>query len=395
MVSSCAPRLATIACLFSLALTGCGSDTDSQPQAGDSTADASSNQSSLSNIKALGRPREAATKSIFDRIGERYALLIGVRNYDKMSGLQPLRYTENDVTELGKVLLQYGYRPENVILMTDSQGAKDPKLLPESRKIQTQLNSLLRDRGKADQILIAFSGHGLQFKNDKDSYFCPLDAQVENRNTLVSMGDLYRQLEECRAGFKMLLCDACRDDPMIGTSRGIADILGLFRDDLPPPGGIAVFYACSPGEFAREDPDLQHGVFFNFIIEGLRGAADMDNDGRSCFPNWNIMPNDAYPISFALNSAASDKCEPEGKPPRPRRIDRPEKPLNPLHTAPGDGCHNHPQTSHQYQPEHHHSDSPQTATGSRNNRQHRTQTRTTPESSRLDAHRFRAAEAGR
>ena len=243
-----------------------------------------SSRRSLSDIKALGKPKAATKGSIFDRIGERYALLVGVRNYDKTSGLHPLRYTEKDATELANVLLEYGYRPENVILMTDSQGAKNPKLLPESRKIQTQLKGLLRDRGKADQVMIAFSGHGLQFKNDKDSYFCPLDAQVEKRSTLISMGSLYKQLEDCPASFKMLLCDACRDDPMIGTSRGLADVLGLFRDAPTPPGGVAVFYACSPGEYAREDPDLGHGVFFNFIIEGLRGAADMDNDGKVMLP---------------------------------------------------------------------------------------------------------------
>jgi WD40 repeat protein len=279
-------RYVAVASLLTFLFAGCGGKTDSPPPSDsqEPAAAAPSTRSSVSDIKALGKPKATTKGSIFDRIGERYALLVGVRNYDKTSGLQPLRYTEKDVTELASVLLEYGYRPENVILMTDSQGAKNPKLLPESRKIQTQLKGLLRDRGKADQVMIAFSGHGLQFKNDKDSYFCPLDAQVEKRSTLVSMGTLYEQLEECPASFKMLLCDACRDDPMIGTSRGMADILGLFRDAPTPPGGVAVFYACSPGEFAREDPDLGHGVFFNFIIEGLRGAADMDDDGKVMLP---------------------------------------------------------------------------------------------------------------
>lgn len=283
MFASCGVRLLAVACLSTLMLAGCGGTKETPPPA-DSQSSAATSRRSVRDIKALGRPSTRRESSVFDLTGERYALLIGVRGYDKTSGLQPLQYTERDITELGQVLLQYGYRRENVIMMTDTEGARDPKFLPESRKIDTQLKAVLRDRGKADQVMIAFSGHGLQFKNDKDSYFCPLDAQVEDRKTLVSMGKLYSQLEECRAGFKILLCDACRDDPMIGTSRGMAEILGLFRDDLPPPGGVAVFYACSPGEFAREDPDLAHGVFFNFIIEGLRGAADMDKDGKVMLP---------------------------------------------------------------------------------------------------------------
>lgn len=279
-------RWVAVACLGMLLLAGCGSEPEPTPQAeSQPQAEAQpATKSALSNVRALGKPPENAKASIFDRYGERYALLVGVRGYDKMSGLQPLQYTERDVTELGKVLLEYGYRSENVIVMTDAKGATDPRLLPESRKIQVQLQSILRDRGSADQVMIAFSGHGLQFKDDKDSYFCPLDARVEDRGSLVSMGDLYEKLDGCRAGFKLLLCDACRNDPVIGTSRGIADVLGLFREEGPVPGGVAVFYACSPGEFAREDPDLRHGVFFNFIIEGLRGGADMDEDGKVMLP---------------------------------------------------------------------------------------------------------------
>ncbi len=284
MFTSCGFRFLAVAWLSTLMIGGCGGTKETAPPADPQPPAAAASRRSVRDIKALGRPSIRHENSVFDLTGERYALLIGVRNYDKTSGLQPLQYTERDITELGQVLLQYGYRPENVILMTDTEGARDPKFLPESRKIETQLKAVLRDRGKADQVMIAFSGHGLQFKNDKDSYFCPLDAQVEDRRSLVSMGKLYGQLEESRAGFKILLCDACRDDPMIGTSRGMAEILGLFREDLPPPGGVAVFYACSPGEFAREDPDLAHGVFFNFIIEGLRGGADLDKDGKVMLP---------------------------------------------------------------------------------------------------------------
>jgi hypothetical protein len=222
--------------------------------------------------------------SAFDKIGERYALLIGVVNYDKPSGLRPLKYTGNDVVELAKVLQQNGYRPENILLMTDVPGVAKPDMLPESRKIAKRLGSLLRDRGRADSILIAFAGHGVQFKGDEDSYFCPLDARVDDRETLLSMGDLYKKLEGCSAAFKLVLCDACRNDPLVSSSRGLRLLKPVERPRLTPPGGVAVFYSCSPGEVAYEDPDLKHGVFFNFVIDGLRGAADIDADGQVMLP---------------------------------------------------------------------------------------------------------------
>jgi formylglycine-generating enzyme required for sulfatase activity len=47
-----------------------------------------------------------------------------------------------------------------------------------------------------------------------------------------------------------------------------------------PPGGIAAIYSCSQGEKSFEHPDLQHGVFANFLIEAFSGKGDIDNDGE-------------------------------------------------------------------------------------------------------------------
>jgi uncharacterized caspase-like protein len=43
---------------------------------------------------------------------------------------------------------------------------------------------------------------------------------------------------------------------------------------------LLILFSCSAGQRAFEHPDLKHGVFFNYIIEELKGAADFyrDND---------------------------------------------------------------------------------------------------------------------
>ena len=41
----------------------------------------------------------------------------------------------------------------------------------------------------------------------------------------------------------------------------------------PPKLGVAAFFSCSEKEKAYEDDELRHGVFFHYVIEGLRGAA--------------------------------------------------------------------------------------------------------------------------
>ncbi len=232
-------------------------------------------------IPATGQPPTARKQQ-----GERYALLVAVRDYHKASGLRPLTYTQDDVTAMADLLRQAGYRPENVVLMTEACASKDSDLLPECNKILNQLKVLLRDRNKDDSVLVAMAGHGIYFGDTKQSYFCPLDAQLDDRKTLVPMDEVYKQLESCPAGVKLLFYDACRNSPLRSASRGldlhVEDEADLVQ--LSPPRGTAAFFSCSENEVAFEDSTLRHGVFFHFVIEGMRGAADLDKDGKVTLP---------------------------------------------------------------------------------------------------------------
>src|SRR5439155_23142717 len=39
------------------------------------------------------------------------------------------------------------------------------------------------------------------------------------------------------------------------------------------PGGVASFFSCSAGQFSYESDKLRRGLFFHFLIEGLKGQA--------------------------------------------------------------------------------------------------------------------------
>ena len=55
--------------------------------------------------------------------GKKRALLVGVKKYEH-SKLDPLEYTENDVTELATLLRPAGYE---VTLLTDAAGARESR----------------------------------------------------------------------------------------------------------------------------------------------------------------------------------------------------------------------------------------------------------------------------
>ncbi|MFO1004665.1 MAG: SUMF1/EgtB/PvdO family nonheme iron enzyme [Planctomycetaceae bacterium] len=222
--------------------------------------------------------------------GKKYALVIGVKTYRPGQPLPELAFTENDADGLAKVLKAGGY---DVTLMTQTVGRTQGQevFAPLSDYIRDQLSALLESPFLKDEdvVLIALAGHGVQFEMVDDAgkktpkfYFCPADAdvaklktanEITDRNRLIDLGELYAALNTCKAGGKLLLVDACRNDPTKpGVTRTLAS--ATLPPLPPPPGGTAVFFSCSAHQQAFEDKDLQHGVFFQQVIDALRGDAD-------------------------------------------------------------------------------------------------------------------------
>jgi formylglycine-generating enzyme required for sulfatase activity len=216
--------------------------------------------------------------------GEKYAILVGVRQYESPD-LHPMKFAENDVEQLSEILLRSGYRPENVKLMTQTAGVANLRFLPVSSKVNTELDLTLKHLDEADSVVVALAGHGVQFRAEEEAYFCPADARLDKKETLVPLGKLYDSLSKCKAGFKLLLVDACRNNALteLGRDAGrpVVSAPSLSRPlKKRPAGGVAALFSCSTGEKAYELPDLGHGVFFHFVIRGLEGEADADGDGK-------------------------------------------------------------------------------------------------------------------
>ncbi len=220
---------------------------------------------------------------------EQYAVLVGVENYEHANLRTPLlKYPVEDVTELATLLRAAGYR---VVLLTDETGAQNPDLKPTRANIDLQIETVLAKCQRADTVVLAFAGHGLQFEGTKDAYFCPLDAKpfAEKASTLISMKKVYGELESSFAGVKLIFVDACRNDPDPGRGRG-----GLDSDAAPPPKGVGALFSCSAGQKAFEHDSLKHGVFFHYVLEGLRREAH-DNQGRVTFQGLSLYVQDHVP----------------------------------------------------------------------------------------------------
>ena len=144
---------------------------------------------------------------------EQYAFLVGVRDYSLGGDLTSLKYTEDDVRNCAKNLHDGGVPLENIVLMTQSMAAKKVRRLPSSQQIRREFDLLVSELEEGDSIIVGFSGHGVQFEGDSVNYFCPIDADLDDKSTLISLTAVYQALEASKASRRLLLVDACRNDP--------------------------------------------------------------------------------------------------------------------------------------------------------------------------------------
>lgn len=213
--------------------------------------------------------------------GKKYALVVGVER-STPSPLKSRQYAEEDAIGLSKALTQLGF---DVVTMT--RQAERPDHVPTSADdILSQIERCVRNRVADDTIIVALSGHGVQLKNDrvradgtKESYFCPERADLRQKSSLVAMSDVVSAMQQCEAGRKLLLVDACRNE-VEPQERSCKDA-SLVELELAPagvtrrtiPNGMLALFSCSRKERSVELSSLKHSVFTHKILQYLNGKA--------------------------------------------------------------------------------------------------------------------------
>jgi tetratricopeptide (TPR) repeat protein len=213
-----------------------------------------------------------------------WALLIAGENYDpKRSGLEPLAFCHDDMAALrNEWLIAAGVPAEHIVFLNDQAA---PELRPTKANIERQLTAITARLGPGDMLLLGAAMHGIQL--DDRSYLCPVDATLNvagkhvsaDAEQLVGLPGIFDRVARCRAAFKLLVFDACRQairPARPGTNvpsrtEFIASLNRLKGDTR----GLAVLVSCSEGQSAYELSEMRHGAFMYFFLKGLGGAADL------------------------------------------------------------------------------------------------------------------------
>lgn len=220
-----------------------------------------------------------------------WALLVGVSQYPGQ--IQSLGFPRDDARAIKDLLVKSaGFSEDHIRLLTDD-GAGDAKATKQN--ILSAVDSFGPRVQPGHEVIVFLAGHGIArgLGLQAKSYFLPVDIDAQSKESLertgVDLEDLAHRLSGLKASQFSIFIDACREDPFPGRgikgntmtdvmSRGLRIAPSTARPDAVPPTSI-VFYACNVGERAYEDPQLKHGVFTYYILEGMRSVAN-NPDGR-------------------------------------------------------------------------------------------------------------------
>ena len=204
------------------------------------------------------------------------ATLIGVNHYLD-NGISDLRCSTQDVTSLDRILTDPNRgRFKDVQMLTDA--VKEELLQPTAANVRESIRNLARTAGEDDFIWVFFSGHGQV--EDGEAFLVPRDARLGTlAETAIPLEWIKEEIKKSRARFKLLTLDACHAGAQLGKeqSKGMDDEFakGVFDN----AGGLAILSSCKRNELSWEMTGEDHSVFSYYLLEGLDGRADTDNDG--------------------------------------------------------------------------------------------------------------------
>jgi uncharacterized caspase-like protein len=214
-------------------------------------------------------------------------VVIGVGQYDHPS-IPRLRYATRDADAVYQLLTgPGGFKKEHVLLLTDTTDRK-----PTLRNLKWALGSFLaRSARKDDSVLIFFAGHGAPEpdprgleKDGLSKYLVPVDADPDDLYvTGLPMDELQTIFERIEAERVVAFLDTCYSGAAGGRTFAArrtraAALDAAFLDQLTRARGRVILTASRPAEVSIELPELGHGLFTYFLLQGLRGAADLDRD---------------------------------------------------------------------------------------------------------------------
>jgi len=211
-----------------------------------------------------------------------WAVVVGVSEYAN-AGIPALKYADQDAEAFAAFLRtpqggSFDNTHMRVLINRDATLAN----------VKDALVNFLRNAIDIDLVVIFFAGHGAPEPARVDNlYLLTYDTDPSLLpTTAFPMWDIQTAIARyINAKRVVVFSDACHSGGIsVGyATRGLditkSNLINQYLVDLSrTKEGVVVFTASAAGEVSQEFPELNHGVFTYYLLEGMKGEADLNND---------------------------------------------------------------------------------------------------------------------
>lgn len=224
-------------------------------------------------VQPKGQGSSAGPATLYGT-GNRWAVLVGVNEYEDKANYGHLSVCGKDVHAVREQLITGGFDPARIRLLTDD--SPEP---PIRDNILLALQAV-RDATEPDDLLLFYySGHGDEDK--KESYLVARNGKrLLLSDTAVRVGRVKEIMENAPARAKVIILDACHSGADIPGQKGPKPMSAEFiRRVFEQAAGLAILASCAQGQLSFEWQARERSVFTHFLLEALQGQADRDGKG--------------------------------------------------------------------------------------------------------------------
>lgn len=198
--------------------------------------------------------------------GQTYAVVVGISDYQALSySTGDLRYADQDAQQVVRFLESKAgghVAPDHIRLLTNQQATWT--------NIQRSLTLFGRD-GVNDRVILYFSGHGTADR------FVPYDVVPGRGQKLLTYPAIKAAFHESRAATKLCIADACLSGSMTQPTKS-RKLTQPIAGNVSAGSSVAMLLASRSTEYALETSRLRGGAFTHFLLKGLSGQADRNQD---------------------------------------------------------------------------------------------------------------------
>ncbi len=213
---------------------------------------------------------------------QQWAVVIGISEYSNPL-IKNLSYADRDARDFAEFLKSPaggGFEPDRMKILLN----KDATL----QNVKQALYNFLRQTIDKDLVIIYFAGHGApEPANPSNNYLLTYDSDPNSlETTAFPMWDVNTALTRYIPSKRVIVfSDACHSGGISSdlATRGVSltetNLINQYLTDLSKSKeGTIVFTASQAGEVSQELDKFGHGVFTYYLLQGMKGEADINND---------------------------------------------------------------------------------------------------------------------